>query len=74
MDTNKINGLFDLICDDFSKMLKAEELSTADRKLLLEFLKDNDVTCIGKNNTSVKNIIDNLPFAEDVEQGRTINH
>ena len=66
MDFSKLEKLFDSLCDDFQKLLDAETpMTAADRKLLIEFLKDNEVTCIGHNNQSVVSIIDKLPFSEE---------
>lgn len=70
---NKLEKLFELLCDDFSKLLENGDMTAADRKLLIEFLKDNEVTCVGSNNKNVKNIIENLPFSEDVENKIAIN-
>lgn len=72
--TSKLTTLFDMVCDDFVRLLKDQKLSTADRKLLLEFLKDNDVQTHGPANKSITSILDNLPFDERITDGRVINH
>lgn len=66
MDGNKLTELFDLLCDDFKKLLEKEDgMTAADRKLLIEFLKDNNVTCVGMNNKNITSIVDKMPFPED---------
>ena len=57
--------LFDLLCQDFKYHLEERTLGPADRKSLLEFLKDNGINCVGSNNQSIKSIIDTLPFSDD---------
>lgn len=71
---SKLTELFELLCEDFKRILKAEDMNTADRKVLMEFLKDNDISCVGSKNSSIQSIVTNLPFSEDVEEGRSINH
>lgn len=65
---SKLENLHDLLCDDFERLLKDKNLSTSDRKLLMEFLKENGVSSVGSNNPKIKSIIDNLPFSEDDER------
>lgn len=48
-------------------------MSAADRKLLIEFLKDNEISCVGANNPNIQSITDMLPFSEEVEGKRSIN-
>lgn len=57
--------LFELLCEDFKKLLRGGEITSADRKTLLEFLKDNEISCVGSNNKHVSSILDDLPFSED---------
>lgn len=74
MNISKLENLFELLCEDFQKLLEKDEpMSAADRKLLIEFLKDNQITCVGQNNKNIKSIVENLPFSEEVEQHRAIN-
>ena len=68
-----LENLFEMLCDDFQRLLTDEKMTASDRKLLVEFLKDNGVSCVGMNNKKVKNIADNLPFSEDVENNIAIN-
>ncbi len=65
--------LFELLCGDFKKLLQAGELTSADRKSLLEFLKDNQITCVGQNNRHVSSILDTLPFEEEDTHPISIN-
>lgn len=62
---DKLDTIFDMLCEDFIKLLKDGRLNSADRKTLLEFLKDNGVTANGKNNKNINSILDNLPFSEE---------
>ena len=72
---NKLIQLFEGLCDDFQKLLDGKTpMTAADRKLLIEFLKDNQINCVGANNKKITNIVENLPFSEEVEQNRMINH
>lgn len=70
---NKLIELFELLCDDFKKLLSSGEMNSTDRKILMEFLKDNQVSVVGMKNKNIKSIVESLPFSEDVEQGRAIN-
>lgn len=63
--THKLESVFDLLCEDFEKHLKNETLSNADRKLLIEFLKDQGISTVGKNNQKIRSIVERLPFDED---------
>jgi hypothetical protein len=71
--SDKLDTIFDLLCDDFIKQLKDSTLNSADRKTLLEFLKDNNIKCNGQANTKIKSILDKLPFDENVTNGNVIN-
>lgn len=63
---DSIEPLFGLLCEDFKKLLDGKEpMSSTDRKLLMEFLKDNEIKCVGSNNPHVKSIVDRLPFDEN---------
>lgn len=71
---SKLIALFDMLCEDFKKLLEKDEpLTAADRKLLMEFLRDNNITCEGTRNKNISNIVESLPFSEEVEQNRAIN-
>ncbi len=70
---DKLTELFDLLCDDFKKQLEEGTLSSADRKSLLEFLKENQINCVGYNNQKINSIVESLPFDENVEGLRSIN-
>jgi hypothetical protein len=74
MKTNKLEKLFELLCDDFSRMLSDKEMTAPDRKLLIEFFKDNDISCVGSNNQNIQNIIEKLPFNEELEHSLSVNH
>ncbi len=66
MDSSKLETLFDLLCDDFTKLLSQEDpMTAADRKLLLEFLENNQVNCVGMNSKKVSNIVEKLPFDDE---------
>ena len=66
MSKSKMNDLFDSLCDDFQKLLDTKEsMSSADRKLLLEFLRDNEISCVGENNPKLTSIAATLPFPEE---------
>lgn len=72
---DNMRQLFEGLCKQFQKKLDGEEpMATADIKLLMEFLKDNDITVAGLNNKSVASLVDNLPFDENVENQMSINH
>lgn len=64
-DSSKLVNLFDLLADDFAKMLKDGTLTPADRKTLLQFLENNNINCDGELNPKIKNIMDSVPFPED---------
>lgn len=64
MNNDKLDTIFDMLCDDFIRMLKDEKLGASDRKTLLEFLKDNNVKVNGTANSKIKNILQDLPFDE----------
>lgn len=63
--SDKLVTIFDLLCEDFIKLLKEGKLNSADRKTLLEFLKDNNISAHGAANKSINSILDNLPFSEE---------
>ena len=65
--------LFEALCDDFKKLLDTGEMSSVDRKSLMEFLKENEINCVGSNNKNITSITASMPFDEDVEAGRAIN-
>lgn len=69
----KMEQLFEKLCDDFIAKLDGKELTSADRKNLMEFLKDNGITVAGLKNSKLSNIVAKLPFSDEVEQGRAAN-
>lgn len=72
---DKLVELFELLCEDFKSLLQKEgAMSSKDRQILIEFLKDNNVSCNGLKNNKINSIIDNLPFSEDVQNNKAINH
>lgn len=65
----KMTQIFDLLCDDFIALLKDKKLQTSDRKLLMDFLKDNGVDAdLSQNPEIKKHVLNNLPFSEDDER------
>lgn len=71
MSTN-LEELHTLLCEDFKSLLNRDEpMTAADRKLLLEFLRDNNITVVGMNNKNITNLVERLPFAEN--EGLAIN-
>ena len=73
MTEDKLEKLFELLCDDFIRLLNDKSLNSADRKTLIEFLKEQGVSVNGAKNKSIKNILHSLPFDENVESGRVVN-
>jgi hypothetical protein len=65
MSEDNLDTIFDLLCKDFIRLLQDKSLSSADRKTLIEFLKDNNVKTNGAANAGIKNILGNLPFSEE---------
>lgn len=72
--TDKLTTIFDLLCDDFKNLLERDEpMSAQERKLLLEFLRDNGISVVGMNNDKIKSIVDTLPFSEEEQTNTSIN-
>lgn len=68
-----LGGLFDLLCDDFKVMLQDGTMTPSDRKALLEFLKQNDITCNADANPKMQEILKELPFDDNIEAGLAVN-
>lgn len=69
----KMEQLFEKLCDEYMKKLDGKEMTSADCKNLMEFLKDNGINVSGLKNSKISSIVSKLPFSEEVEQGRAAN-
>jgi hypothetical protein len=61
----KMVELMALLCVDFEEKLHKKEMTTADRKALIDFLKNNDITAENSPSSPLGNLIKNLPFDDD---------
>lgn len=60
-----MSKLFDLLCDDYKALLEKKEMTPADRKTLIEFLKNNDITAVPAQGSALGNLVSQLPFNDD---------
>jgi len=50
--------------------LMSGEYTTADINSIRQFLKDNNISCIGEANDSLKNIVSILPAFDEADLGK----
>ena len=60
----KCSDLFDLQVDDLIGLLKSGQATTADRKVIIEFLKNNGITAETRKGKPLPELL-RLPFTAD---------
>jgi hypothetical protein len=64
-NNTKMVELLALLCVDFEEKLRKKEMTTADRKALIDFLKNNDITAENSIGSPLGQLVKNLPFDDD---------
>ena len=63
--TEKLQGLQDLLIDEFIKRIESGEASPSDLNAARQLLKDNDIHAAVKNDNPMANLVSILPFNDE---------
>jgi hypothetical protein len=61
----KLQGLQDLLIDEFIKRIESGEASPSDLNAARQLLKDNDIHAAMKDDNPMANLVSMLPFNDD---------
>ena len=63
--TEKLQGLQDLLIDEFIKRIESGEASPSDLNAARQLLKDNDIHAAVKSDNPMANLVSILPFNDE---------
>ncbi|MBT4680401.1 MAG: hypothetical protein HOB69_11180 [Flavobacterium sp.] len=61
---NQLGALHGLLARHLADKLVSGECSPADLNVIRQFLRDNNIECLGENNDDIQSIVKELPFNE----------
>lgn len=61
----KLVKLFDELVEDFRRLIKDGDCTAADRKVIIELLKQNGISIEVKKGTPMSFLVEELPFETD---------
>lgn len=66
MAEKKLEELHDILATVLLEKIRDPEVKSADLNVARQFLKDNDITAIPTDNNALSQLLQDLPFNEDV--------
>ncbi len=66
MADKKLEELHDILAMVLLEKIRDPEVKSADLNVARQFLKDNDITAIPTDNNALSQLLQDLPFKEDV--------
>ena len=70
---NDLGELHGLLARTLAEHIKSGEATPAHLNVARQFLRDNNIECLGTNNEDIKSLITELPFDETPRQSTTVN-
>jgi len=61
---NNLGELHGLLARTLAETLRSDEASPAHLNVARQFLRDNNIECLGTNNEDIKSLVEELPFDE----------
>ena len=61
---NDLGELHGLLARHLAEILKSGEATPAHLNVARQFLRDNNIECLGANNADIKSLVEELPFDE----------
>ena len=62
---NDLGELHGLLARTLAESLRSGEASPAHLNVARQFLRDNNIECLGANNADIKSLVEELPFEEE---------
>jgi len=64
---NDLGELHGLLARTLAETLRSGEASPAHLNVARQFLRDNNIECLGANNADIKSLVEELPFTSTEE-------
>ena len=64
---NDLGELHGLLARTLAETLRSGEASPAHLNVARQFLRDNNIECLGANNDDIKSLVEELPFTSTEE-------
>ena len=65
-DKEVLSVLHEAVANDLLDKIRSGEAKSSDLAVAVKFLKDNGIDAVASNNNPLANLIDQMPFTEDM--------